>query len=376
VRRRKHWITSVIIWGMLVLLFALGVSGWALEKEFDRETQEKMEKALDKAMEESRSPAAIVGVWAPGEGTWVVAKGKADIETGQLAQIKDKTRIGSITKTFVATAVLQLVDEGKIGLDDAVNKYLSFMPTGSKVTVRQLLNHSSGIFDAENDDPIFAKAVLENPSKKLSPQEIVEVSLAHKPYNQPGKGAHYSNTNYKLLGMIVEEVTGKDLGVVIEEKIIDRLGLSNTVFATQPEMRGDHLHGYAVLESGPMDVTTEPFIWILWASGNMVSNLQDQKKWARALGRGVLLSEKTHEEMMSWIEITAALPGKFKYGLGVDRVGDRFIGHAGAVNGYYGRIAYDPGTDTTIVLLFNQLSATEDVEVYESFLQELIDIIH
>jgi len=278
VTRRKHWITSVIIWGMLVPLFALGVSGWALEKEFDKETQEKMEKALDKVMEESRSPAAIVGVWAPGEGTSVLAKGKADIETGQLAQIKDKTRIGSITKTFVATAVLQLVDEGKIGLDDAVNKYLSFMPTGSKVTVRQLLNHSSGIFDAENDDPIFAKALLENPSKKLSPQEIVEVSLAHKSYNQPGKGAHYSNTNYKLLGMIVEEVTGKELGVVIEEKIIDRLGLSNTVFVTQPEIRGDHLHGYAVLESGPMDVTTEPFIWILWASGNMVSNLQDQKK--------------------------------------------------------------------------------------------------
>jgi len=176
--------------------------------------------------------------------------------------------------------------------------------------------------------------------------------------------------------MIVEEFTGKDLGVVIEEKIIDRLGLSNTVFATQPEMRGDHLHGYAVLESGPMDVTTEPFIWILWASGNMVSNLQDQKKWARALGRGVLLSEKTHEEMTSWIEITAALPDKCKYGLGVDRVGDRFIGHAGAVNGYYGRIAYDPGTDTTIVLLFNQLTATEDVEVYESFLHELINILY
>ncbi|MBA7709803.1 D-aminopeptidase [subsurface metagenome] len=376
VKKRKHWIVFAIIWGMLVSLFALGVFGWAGEKEFDKETQEKMEKTLDKVMQDSRSPAAIVGVWAPGEGTWVVAKGKADIETGQLAQIKDKTRIGSITKTFVATAVLQLVDEGKIGLDDAVNKYLSFMPTGSKVTVHQLLNHSSGIFDAENDDPIFAKAVLENPSKKLSPQEIVEVSLAHKPYNQPGKGAHYSNTNYKLLGMIVEEVTGKDLGVVIEEKIIDRLGLSNTVFATQPEMRGDRLHGYAVLESGLMDVTTERFIWILWASGNVVSNLQDQKKWARALGRGVLLSEKTHEEMMSWIEITAALPGKFKYGLGVARVGDRFIGHAGAVNGYYGGIAYDPGTDTTIVLLFNKLAATEDAEVYESFLHELIDILH
>jgi len=376
VRRRKHWITSVIIWGMLVPLFALGVSGSAAEKEFDKETQEKMEKALDKVMEESRSPAAIVGVWAPGEGTWVVAKGKADIETGQLAQIKDKTRIGGITKTFVATAVLQLVDEGKIGLDDAVNKYLSFMPTGSKVTVRQLLNHSSGIFDAENDDPIFAKAVLENPSKKLSPQEIVEVSLAHKPYNQPGKGAHYSNTNYRLLGMIVEEATGKEFGVVIQEKIIDRLGLSNTVFATQPEIRGDYLHGYAVLESTTIDVTTDPAIWLLWASGNMISKLQDQKEWARALGRGVLLSKKTYEEMVSWIEIAAALPDKFKYGLGVDRVGDRFIGHAGATEGYYGRIAYDPGTDTTIVLLFNQLTTTEDVEVYESFLHELINILH
>jgi len=373
-RRREHWITSVIIWAMLVSLLALGVSGWALEKKFDKQTQEKMEKALDKAMQESRSPAAIVGVWAPGDGTWVVAKGKADIETGQLAQIEDKTRLGSITKTFVATAILQLVDEGKIGLDEAANKYLSFMPGESKVTVRQLLNHSSGIFDAENDDPVFRKAVNENPSRRLFPQEIVEVSLAHEPYNQPGKGAHYSNTNYKLLGMIVEEVTGKDLGVVIQEKIIDRLGLSNTVFATQPDIRGDHLHGYAVLESETIDVTTQPSIWMLWASGNMVSNLQDQKEWAKALGRGALLSKKTYEEMMSWIEIVVRT-GKIEYGLGVFKVGDRFIGHAGVVTGYYGRIAYDPGTDITIVLFFNQLGAKEDVDVYESFLHELIDIL-
>ncbi|KKM00100.1 hypothetical protein LCGC14_1807810 [marine sediment metagenome] len=373
-RRREHWITSVIIWAMLVSLLALGVSGWALEKKFDKQTQEKMEKALDKAMQESRSPAAIVGVWAPGDGTWVVAKGTADIETGQLAQIEDKTRLGSITKTFVATAILQLVDEGKIGLDEAANKYLSFMPGESKVTVRQLLNHSSGIFDAENDDPVFRKAVNENPSRRLFPQEIVEVSLAHEPYNQPGKGAHYSNTNYKLLGMIVEEVTGKDLGVVIQEKIIDRLGLSNTVFATQPDIRGDHLHGYAVLESETIDVTIQPSIWMLWASGNMVSNLQDQKEWAKALGRGALLSKKTYEEMMSWIEIVVRT-GKIEYGLGVFKVGDRFIGHAGVVTGYYGRIAYDPGTDITIVLFFNQLGAKEDVDVYESFLHELIDIL-
>lgn len=92
VRRREHWITSVITWAMLVSLLALSVSGSAREREFDKQTQEKMEKALDKAMEESRSPAAIVGVWAPGEGIWLVAKGKADIETGQLAQIEDKTR--------------------------------------------------------------------------------------------------------------------------------------------------------------------------------------------------------------------------------------------------------------------------------------------
>jgi len=106
----------------------------------------------------------------------------------------------------------------------------------------------------------------------------------------------------------------------------------------------------------------------------MVSNLQDQKEWARALGRGALLSKKTYEEMMSWIEIVVRT-GKIEYGLGVFKAGDRFIGHAGVVTGYYGRIAYDPGTDITIVLFFNQLGAKEDVDVYESFLHELIDIL-
>jgi len=241
--------------------------------------------------------------------------------------------------------------------------------------VRQLLNHSSGIFDVENDDHNFRKAVDENPSKALSPREIVETSMKHAPYNKPGEGGHYSNANYKALGLIIEKVTGKDLGTVFRKKIFDKLGLKNTVFATKPEIKGKHIHGYALLPDQTIDTTVRPDIWELWASGNIVSTLADQKKWAEALGRGTLLSKKSYEEMTDWIEIEASLPGKFKYGLGVDLVGEGFIGHAGAVDGYYGRIAHDPETDTTIAVFFNNLSAREDVLVYENFLHELIDIL-
>jgi len=360
---------------LLISFWASNFSGAEEEGKFDAKTREKMEKSLDKAMEKSRSPAVVAAVWVPGKGTWVATRGKADIETGRPPQIGDKTRIGSITKTFTATAVLQLVDEGKIKLDDPIEKYLAFVRANSGITVRQLLNHSSGIFDVENDDHNFRKAVDENPSKALSPREIVETSMKHAPYNKPGEGGHYSNANYKALGLIIEKVTGKDLGTVFRKKIFDKLGLKNTVFATKPEIKGKHIHGYALLPDQTIDTTVRPDIWELWASGNIVSTLADQKKWAEALGRGTLLSKKSYEEMTDWIEIEASLPGKFKYGLGVDLVGEGFIGHAGAVDGYYGRIAHDPETDTTIAVFFNNLSAREDVLVYENFLHELIDIL-
>jgi D-alanyl-D-alanine carboxypeptidase len=374
-RKRKHLIIIAVIMWALLSVFSSEVFGAEKQKEFDPQTREKMGKLLDKTMEESHSPGALVGVWAPGKGTWLTARGKANIETGQPAEIGDKTRIGSITKTFVAIAVLQLVDEGKIALDDPVEKYLTFFRKNSGITVRQLLDHSSGLFDPENDDPEFQKAVDDNPSKALSPREIVERAMRHVPYNKPGEGGHYSNANYKALGLIVEKVTGKDLGTVLRNKIFDKLGLKKTVFATKPDIEGKHIHGYAVLPGQTIDRTVRPEIWELWASGNMVSTLEDLKKWAEALGQGTLLSRKTYREMTDWIEIEGAIPGKFKYGLGVDLVGEGFIGHAGAVDGYYGRIAHNPKTDTTIVILFNNLSSRKDVLVYEGFLHGVIDIL-
>lgn len=375
-KKQKHLIIAVVITVALLPFFVPESFGAEEKRAFDKQTLEKLEAALDRAMGASRSPGALVGIWAPGKGAWITAKGKANLKTGRPAKRDDKTRIGSITKTFTATAVLQLVDEGTIALDDPIEKYLAFIPKNSGISVRQLLNHSSGIFDAENDDNEFRKAVDENPSKAISPREIVETSMNHAPYNKPGKGGHYSNANYKALGLIVEKVTGRSLGSVFREKIFDKLGLEKTVFATKPEIGGEHIHGYALLPDRTIDITVRPDIWILWASGNLVSTLEDQKKWAVALGRGTLLSKKSYEEMTDWIEIEAALPGKFKYGFGVDLIGKGFIGHAGAVDGYYGRIANDPETDTTIVVFFNNLSARQDVLVYEGFLHELIDILH
>lgn len=374
-KKRKYQVIAAIFMVLLMSFWASDFLGAEEERTFDAQTRGKMENALDKAMEKSRSPAVIAAVWAPGKGTWTAMRGKADIKTSRPPQIGDKTRIGSITKTFTAVAVLQLVDEGKIALDDPIEKYLEFVPANSEITVRQLLNHSSGIFDPENDDDDFRKAVNENPSKAVSPRKIVEIAMKLQPYNKPGEGGHYSNANYKALGLIVEKVTGKDLGTVLREKIFDKLGLKKTVFATKPEIKGKHIHGYALLPDRTIDTTVRPDMWELWASGNMVSALEDQKKWAEALGRGTLLSKKSYKAMTDWIEIEGALPGKFKYGLGVDLVGEGFIGHAGAVDGYYSRIAHNPETGTTIVVFFNNLSAREDVLAYEGFLHELIDIL-
>ncbi len=321
---------------------------------FSGEVVEKLEKILDKEMSEHDIPGAVVGVWVPGEGEWVVAKGKADVETGRAMKTTDRFRIASTGKTFTATIILKLVDEGKLSLDDTLEKYVPRVPNSAEITIRQLLNMTSGIPDyANTPDGRFEKIMVEQPLKKWTPDEFVDFALSY-PSLAPGGEWSYSNTNYILLGIIIEQLTGKKIGELTEDMILDPLKLENTSFATGTKMPGEHAHGYFDPDGdGTLEDITELDPSQCWASGAHISNLGDLKLWAKALAEGELISEKSHEEQLTFVEVPAGPLARVNYGLGVFNFGG-FIGHEGKILGYNCAMYYLPSRDATIVVLLNE----------------------
>jgi D-alanyl-D-alanine carboxypeptidase len=197
-----------------------------------------------------------------------------------------------VTKTYTATVVLQLVGERKLQLDDTVEHWLpGAITNGSAITVRQLLNHTSGIFDYVQDPRVLGPYFENYPSSltlPFDPRVGVRVAAEHGPLYAPGTGWNYSNTNSLLLAMIVEAATGRSFGSELEARIFRPLKLRHTSYPTTSTIRGRHVHGYFQFEDSLLDFTAlNPTL--LGASGGIVSNASDVTKFYRALLRGRLI---------------------------------------------------------------------------------------
>lgn len=330
-----------------------GTSTQASEPPFSPDIQDRLEKVVDDNMKTGNIPGVIVGVWAPGKGTWIEARGVADKATGRELLATDKVRIASVTKTFTATAVLQLVDEGKLSLESKLAGYVSGVPNGDQITIRQLLNMTGGIYSF-SDDPAFNARFEQDPLWKFTHEDMMQIVLRHEPDFAPGSGWSYSDTNYELLGMIIEKVTNNHVESEIQKRVIDRLGLVHTSFPTQPDMVGEYSRGYYLPAGGSelVDYTlVDPSV--AWAGGAVVSNLYDLKVYAKALATGTLISKQMQEQRLAWVPFSE--PGKLdtRYGLGIGWFGG-YIGHNGAIFGYNSAMFYLPAQDATFVVLTNK----------------------
>jgi D-alanyl-D-alanine carboxypeptidase len=285
-------------------------------------------------------------------GEWVVAMGEADITSGSAIRADDKVRIASNTKTFTATMVLQLADEGRLSLGDPLEKYITGVPYGNEITVRQLLDMTAGIFSFSEDE-VFLEAFTADPLMEMTPRESLDIALTHPPDFPPGQGWHYSDTNYEILGMIVEQITGNAIEDEVQARIIGPLGLSNTSFPTTPDMPDGHARGYVLEDGGELADYTLVSPSVPWAGGAMISNLEDLKVWAKALSTGELLSPEMHTEQLEWVKIPELENVDGSYGLGIMGLGG-FQGHNGAIFGYNSTVLYLPEDDATIVVLVNK----------------------
>jgi len=249
-----------------------------------------------------------------GQRVWRTTSGVAERDTTRPVPAHGRFRVGSITKTFVATVVLQLVDEGRLRLDDSVEKVLpGVVPNGDRITVRHLLNHTSGLYDYKRTLPMPTDpAFLADRYRTWTATELIQRALAHPPGpHPPGAVFDYSNTNYILLGQIVESVTGRSYGTEIKRRVIWPLRLRDTaVPGTSPWIRGPHPHGYLPSQQGLVDFT-EMNPSLFGAGGELISTTRDLNRFVAALLDGRLVPPRLLDEMKT--------PGdeRRKYGLGL-----------------------------------------------------------
>ncbi|GAA2386137.1 serine hydrolase domain-containing protein [Streptomyces glaucosporus] len=297
---------------------------------------------------------AVVAAGAPGalaqvrdrRGTWTGSSGVADVETERPRLRPDRFRIGSITKTFVATVLLQLQEERRLDLDDPVERWLPGVVRGNghdgrKVTVRQLLNHTSGIYDVTSDrgfqEKVFESGFFEHRYDTWTPEQLVAIAMEHEPSFAPGTDWSYSNTNYVLAGMVIEAATGNSYAEEVERRVVRPLGLRATELpGTRVTMPRPHGRAYERLGTGEeaqlVDVT-EINPSVAWAAGEMVSTVDDLNRFLRALLDGRLLSGKSMREMLT----TVPTGEGDRYGLGIRTrdlsCGVEVWGHSGGIHG-------------------------------------------
>lgn len=310
-----------------------------------------LDQAIPDAMESAGIPGAMVGIWSSG-GDYVKAFGFADRATSSPMRVDFYSRIGSVTKTFTATAVLKLVDEGRLRLDDPIAAYLDGVPNGEAITVRQLLTMSSGLVDYSKVEG-FEQIVAADPQREFPTEELLYLAFTAPTQFAPGERFEYSNTNYILLGMLVERITGRPLPDYLTENVLDPLDLNETAFPLGTQFPIPHALGYteSFEDGGPPQDSSGWTASIVGAAGAMTSTLADMRKWMPALATGSLLSPELQQQRLQTLPEPGG-PADFGYGMGIFTVAG-WIGHNGSVPGYQTVAVYLPERQTTLVVMIN-----------------------
>ncbi len=332
---------------------------------------DRLAESVQAVVDETGPPSAIVIVRSGKFGDATITYGARELGGTEPVSLQDQIRIGSVTKTMTATVILQLVQEGLLALDDPVSAYASDVPNGDIITIAQLLEMRSGIYNY-TDDPEWQHANESDPYRTWKPEELLAYGYAHPATFPPGSNWQYSNTNYVLLGMIMEKLTGQTVEDLFSQRIFVPLGMRYTYMpiATDDSMPAPFIHGYHFgsfdkplppdeqeqVKAGtllPEDVSEINVSWG-WTAGSVISTPDDLLLWIDALVDGTLLDETMQQQRTASIaDLGPDFPqaaGIYQYGYGIDRRWT-YDGHGGQINGYNSAVARDPATDTDIVVL-------------------------
>jgi D-alanyl-D-alanine carboxypeptidase len=291
-------------------------------------------------------PAVLVGVWDGSGASYVRAFGYADLATRRALTPADHFRIGSNTKTFVISVLLQLVDEGKLRLDDRLSRFSLgvTVPNARNITVRELCQMRSGLFEAY-DAPEFTHMNL-TPAMTFDPRTVIGWAVKQKPYFPPGRGYHYSNTNYLLLGLIVEAVAKESVGAEIRKRLLVPFRLRQTSYPATQAMPSPWARGYGLDARRRWENVSNTIpVSLMGAAGEMISDMADMKRWVKLYVTGKTNGAATQRARLACIPIGE---GNLAFGLGIG-CSAGWYGYTGGLPGYNTANYYFPARDLTIV---------------------------
>jgi D-alanyl-D-alanine carboxypeptidase len=296
-----------------------------------------IQKQLDGLTAQYEFPAALATVTDANGKTTSQTAGTAELGKHVPVPKNGQVRAGSNTKAFVAAVVMQLVAEGKVELDKPITHYLPGAIKDDRVTVRQLLNHTSGL--ANYTQYMGLDKFEEVRHRYYEPRELLDIANAQAPTNEPGAKFKYSNTNYVLLGLLIQKTTGRPVAENVDQRVIRKLNLRDTYWPNQGDqtVRGKHPHGYARTSNGVEDVTELDPSWG-WAAGQIISTTKDLNAFYRALLKGDLVPDAQLKEMQKTVDTAGEMWPGAEYGLGIASspltCGGRYWGHGGDIPGY------------------------------------------
>ncbi|MBS1757073.1 MAG: beta-lactamase family protein [Bacteroidetes bacterium] len=337
--------------------------------------QNKQEKKLSKSLDElipkrltEIAPGCVVLIVKGDKVVYKKAFGTANTELNISMQPNMLFRTGSMGKQYTAIAVLQLVEEGKINLQDSIQKYIKDFPSkGYTITIENLLTNTSGIKDYLSE--------ISNPTKQkesYTPKDGVDY-IKDEPLNfKPGSEYQYSNSNYYLLGYIIETVTGKTFEDYLKENVLDKAGLKNTFYIHPEKTIPDMPQGYSKFD-GKIEKATLQEVTIMYSAGALISNADDIYQWHQALYNQQLVKKETLDKATTPFKFDDGAFSQYAYGWFVKNIdGSKTIEHSGSTDGFQSDEIYLPNENVFIVTLFNCYEADMDWQLLTNDIARLV----
>lgn len=335
----------------LAVLFAGAVVTSVGHAQDARALVQYVDSVSNAAVTEHRTAGVSVAVVK--NGRTIVSKGYgfADLENDVPATPETVYRIGSVTKQFTSAAIMRLMEQGKLSLDDTLQKFLPQVPSqGNRVTIRHLLNHTSGIKNYTSLGPKWARVMRID-----LPTDSMLALFANEPYDfKPGDAYRYNNSGYFLLGMIIEKLSGKSYRQYVKDELFVPLGLTSTIYCDQAPLIKHRAQGYAPQPNGGF-INAEPLSMTQpYAAGSLCSTVGDLAKWTQALSSGKVVSPASYKQMTTPGTFNDGKPMSYGFGLGTGTVaGHRQVSHNGGINGFISELHLYPDDSLITVVLTN-----------------------
>ena len=381
-RRSVVWRVLAVPLAAAIALGAVGGTASAAPSKGEAESL----KSRAQGLVDAGYPAALAAVSDSKGESAGVAVGKGNLETGQVPPMDGEVRIGSNTKTFVAVVVMQMVQEGKVGLDEPIETYLPGLikgegVDGSKITVRQLLQHTSGLPEYTDITP-GRSDIFQIKDHYAQPRDLLDTALGKPAQFEPGTQWKYTNTNYIVLGMLIERVSQRPVGEQIDQRIVKKLGLSHTYLPGNGEkkLHGPHPQGYHLSAEGKLEEMTDLDTSLAWAAGGMVSTPGELNTFFQAVLDGRLLTQASIDEMKNGaVDASSHLGPGAVYGLGLIGTplscGGTAWGHRGGIAGYETHDGVGPDGTAVTITVTALSSVIADQSNLESSTKEKVQLL-